>query len=88
VAGETVSAITATFCDPKVPAVMRNFWRRSRPYYRRHLSTGKAIERPKERRKERVINTLKEQLLWVRYFSTVEALHKGLADFADLHYVS
>ena len=33
---------------------------------------------------ERVIRTLKEQLLWVRYFPTVEALRKERAEFADL----
>jgi hypothetical protein len=37
---------------------------------------------------ERVIRTLKEQLLWVRYFPTVEALRKGLAEFADLYNAS
>ena len=37
---------------------------------------------------ERIIKTLKEQLLWVRYFPTVEALRKGLAEFADLHNAS
>jgi len=34
---------------------------------------------------ERVIRTLKEQLLWVRYFPTVEALRKERAEFADLY---
>jgi len=37
---------------------------------------------------ERIIKTLKEQLLWVRYFPTVEALRKGLAEFADLYNAS
>lgn len=37
---------------------------------------------------ERVIKTLKEQLLWVRYFPTIEALRKGLAEFADLYKAS
>lgn len=37
---------------------------------------------------ERVVRTLKEQLLWVRYFPTVEALRKGLAEFADLYKAS
>ena len=37
---------------------------------------------------ERVIKTLKEQLLWLRYFTTVEALRKGLAEFADLYNAS
>jgi hypothetical protein len=31
---------------------------------------------------------LKEQLLWVRYFPTIEALRKGLAEFADLYNAS
>ena len=31
---------------------------------------------------------LKEQLLWVRYFPTVEALRKSLAEFADLYNAS
>jgi transposase InsO family protein len=34
---------------------------------------------------ERLIKTLKEQLLWVRDFPTVEALRKGIAAFADLY---
>ena len=37
---------------------------------------------------ERVIKTLKEQLLWIRYFPTVEALRQGLAEFADLYNAS
>jgi putative transposase len=37
---------------------------------------------------ERVIRTLKQQLLWVRYFPTAEALRKGLAEFADLYNTS
>ena len=37
---------------------------------------------------ERVIKTLKEQLLWVRHFPTVEALRKGLAEFAVLYNAS
>ncbi len=37
---------------------------------------------------ERVIKTLKEQLLWVRYFPTIEALRKGLTEFADLYNAS
>lgn len=31
---------------------------------------------------------LKEQLLWVRHFPTIEALRKGLAEFADLYNAS
>jgi len=34
---------------------------------------------------ERAIKTLKEQLLWIRYFPTIEALRKGLAEFAELY---
>lgn len=37
---------------------------------------------------ERVIKTLKEQLLWIRYFPTVEALRKALAEFAALYNAS
>jgi hypothetical protein len=37
---------------------------------------------------ERVIETLKEQLLWVRYLPTVEALRKGFAEFADIYNAS
>ena len=37
---------------------------------------------------ERVIKTLKEQLHWIRYFPTIEALRKGLAEFADLYNAS
>ena len=37
---------------------------------------------------ERVIRTLKEQLLWIRYFPTVEALRKALAEFAALYNAS
>lgn len=34
---------------------------------------------------ERAIRTLKEQLLWVRHFATVEELRQALADFAALY---
>jgi putative transposase len=34
---------------------------------------------------ERAIRTLKEQLLWVRHFATVEELRKALAEFAALY---
>jgi len=34
---------------------------------------------------ERVIKTLKEQLLWIQYFTSVEELRKGLAEFAALY---
>jgi transposase InsO family protein len=34
---------------------------------------------------ERAIRTLKEQLLWVRHFSTVEELRNALAEFAALY---
>ena len=37
---------------------------------------------------ERVIRTLKEQLLWIRYVPTVEALSKALAEFAALYNAS
>ncbi len=37
---------------------------------------------------ERVIKTLKEQLLWFRHFPSIEALRKGLAAFADLYSAS
>jgi len=34
---------------------------------------------------ERAIRTLKEQLLWVRHFATVEELRQALAEFAAHH---
>jgi len=34
---------------------------------------------------ERAIRTLKEQLLWVRHFATVEELRLALAEFAALY---
>ncbi len=37
---------------------------------------------------ERVIKTLKEQLLWIRCFPTVEALRKALVEFAALYNAS
>lgn len=37
---------------------------------------------------ERAIRTLKEQLLWVRHFATVEQLRLALAGFAALHNAS
>ena len=37
---------------------------------------------------ERAIRTLKEQLLWVRHFATVEELRRALAEFAALHNAS
>lgn len=37
---------------------------------------------------ERAIRTLKEQLLWIRYFSSVEDLRKALAEFAALYNAS
>jgi putative transposase len=37
---------------------------------------------------ERAIRTLKEQLLWVRYFTTVEELRQALAAFAELYNAS
>ena len=37
---------------------------------------------------ERAIRTLKEQLLWVRHFATIEELRLALAEFAALHNAS
>jgi putative transposase len=37
---------------------------------------------------ERAIRTLKEQLLWVRHFATVEELRLALAEFATLYNAS
>lgn len=37
---------------------------------------------------ERAIRTLKEQLLWVRHFATVEELRIALAEFAALYNAS
>ena len=37
---------------------------------------------------ERVIRTLKEQLLWIRHFPTIEALRHALAEFAALYNAS
>ena len=34
---------------------------------------------------ERAIRTLKEQLLWVRHFATLEELRLALAEFAALY---
>ena len=34
---------------------------------------------------ERAMRTLKEQLLWVRHFATVENLRQALAEFATLY---
>ena len=37
---------------------------------------------------ERAIRTLKEQLLWVRHFATIEELRLALAEFAALYNAS
>jgi len=42
----------------------------------------------KTRRAERFIRTLKENLLWVRTFDTVEELHEALLEFRDAYNVT
>ena len=62
----------------------------ARPTRWRRLTSSPAFVRKPEGNgvAERAIRTLKEQLLWVRHFATVEELRLALAGFAALHNAS